>query len=148
MSFSGRGCRPPSPITLDLRLACQRGFVFDEPGTWLVVFDRQPSVACAQRDLFQSSIRMAGGSTVLVDGDDVGEFGASGAPDAERLVGGPLGTFRLHVTLSALTSPRPWKAMDFNNFECELCWARFNSPGELAEHEQQEQDRLYPIDGL
>ncbi len=38
--------------------------------------------------------------------------------------------------------------MDFDDLVCRLCWERFDSPGELAEHEQQEQETLYVIDCL
>jgi hypothetical protein len=38
--------------------------------------------------------------------------------------------------------------MDFDTYECRLCGERFDTPAELAEHEQAEEDREYPIDGL
>jgi hypothetical protein len=35
--------------------------------------------------------------------------------------------------------------MDLEDFTCALCWATFESPGELAAHEQEEEDRGYCI---
>lgn len=35
--------------------------------------------------------------------------------------------------------------MDFDVLVCALCWERFDSPGELAEHEQAEEDRLFML---
>lgn len=34
-----------------------------------------------------------------------------------------------------------------DDYRCELCWQTFDGPGDLAQHEQDEQDRLYVIDG-
>lgn len=33
-------------------------------------------------------------------------------------------------------------------FTCLLCWEVFDGPGDLAQHEQDECDRSWPIDGL
>lgn len=36
--------------------------------------------------------------------------------------------------------------MELDDYVCELCWQRFDSPGDLAEHEQEEEERLYPLE--
>lgn len=36
--------------------------------------------------------------------------------------------------------------MDFDVFRCAVCWETFDGPGELAEHEQTELDRVFEID--
>lgn len=32
---------------------------------------------------------------------------------------------------------------DFDDFTCLLCWAKFDGPGDLAQHEQEEEERVY-----
>jgi hypothetical protein len=36
--------------------------------------------------------------------------------------------------------------LDVITFRCRLCWTEFDSPAELAQHEQQEDDGLRPFD--
>lgn len=36
--------------------------------------------------------------------------------------------------------------LDFATLRCRLCWREFDSPAELAEHEQQEEDGVYAVD--
>ena len=35
-----------------------------------------------------------------------------------------------------------------DEYRCLLCWTTFDGPGDLAAHEQDEEDRLYVVDGL
>lgn len=33
-------------------------------------------------------------------------------------------------------------------YRCDLCWQQFDTPGELAAHEQEEHDRTFPVDSI
>lgn len=36
--------------------------------------------------------------------------------------------------------------MNLDDFTCLLCWAKFDGPGDLAQHEQEEHDKSYTLD--
>lgn len=36
--------------------------------------------------------------------------------------------------------------MDLDTLVCSLCWAKFDGPGDLAQHEQDEHDTSYKLD--